>query len=149
MDQADSLALIEQLDAWPGVSPSEKVFLLDDSPSQNKCIDFYRRTESIWTLFWALNLTDRLAWPSSRCNIKKLLQTAILIMGETPCIEQMQLRSVAEILDAKDLHLRIHWAIRDASMRDWMLPFNLNWTGKSRRVPLTVCKGFHVVQQRH
>ena len=46
--------------------------------------------------------------------------------------------------------LRLDWTIRDTYLhKDFMIPANLNWSGGNRIVPLTICKGYHIVPQRH
>ena len=61
-----------------------------------------------------------------------------------------QLRPTAKILDADDLIMRIHWAIRDAHLNHGaLIPEDLDWSRESEMVPVTRCAAVGVVEQRH
>src|SRR5262249_36620976 len=70
--QAETLGLIEQLDLWKSVSPSEKAFLENKSPSPDECQWLTWRLESIWVLMWALGHIENFDWPSGMCDVPKL-----------------------------------------------------------------------------
>src|SRR5262249_16593233 len=71
--QAETLGLIEKLDLWRSVSPSEKAFLENNSPSPEECQRLVWRLESIWVLMWALGYIEQLEWPSGMCDVPKLV----------------------------------------------------------------------------
>ena len=70
--QAETLGLIEQLNLWKCVSPSERAFLKNNNPNPGECQKFVWRLESIWVLMWALNYIEELGWPSGMCDVPKL-----------------------------------------------------------------------------
>lgn len=142
--------MLSELELWPYVSPDEKEFLLDEDPHENYCQQLVWRLESLWTLAWALGLIKELSWPSDTCNVAILMK----LIGRNQCsqafIELAHLRPSEEILDAQELIVRIHWAIRDASLNhDTLVPQELDWTTKSEHVYAGAVAGVGVVEQRH
>src|SRR5262249_14688876 len=59
-------------------------------------------------------------------------------------------RQVREILDAQDLTMRIHWAIRDAYLNHGgFLPSDLDWSKDYELAHVSRCRSVGVVEQRH
>ena len=79
--QTEALGIIEQLDLWSSVSPSEKAFLQNDRPDPDECRRLVWRLESIWVLMWALGYIEELDWPSGMCDVPKLAKWPSLIPG--------------------------------------------------------------------
>lgn len=148
--QAETLELIEQLNLWKSVSPSEKAFLENKNPDPDECRRFVWRLESIWVLMWALGHIEQLDWPSGMCDVPKLVDLVSPHEDDTSFISSARLRSASEILDAQDLIMRIHWAIREAYLRHGgMIPEDLDWSRDSEFVPVTMSAAVGVVEQRH
>src|SRR5262245_3395220 len=127
--QAETLGIIEQLDLWKSVSLSEKAFLENESPSSDECQRLVWRLESIWVLMWALGHVEQLDWPSGMCDVPKLAGLVSPHEADAGFITSSRLRSASEILDAQDLVMRIHWAIRDAYLHQGgMIPAGLDWS---------------------
>jgi hypothetical protein len=146
----ETLGLIERHELWDAVSSSEKTFLVSASTDGDECRQLVWRLESIWVLLWALGQTDQLDWPSKQCDVSELVELLKNFMAEPGPLTASELRPISEILDAQDLILRIHWAIRDAFLNQAsMIPEDLDWSGKSEMVPLTHCGGVGVVEERH
>ncbi len=60
------------------------------------------------------------------------------------------LRPTAELLDAQDLTLRIHWAIRDAYLHQGgIIPSALDWSDGCVYLPVPICDGVGIVEQHH
>jgi hypothetical protein len=150
MPQVEALALIDQLDLWSSVSPSEKIFLQNEDPDPDECQELVWRLESIWVLMWALGYIEELDWPSGMCDVPKLTELVSLYENDAAFITSARLRPTPELLDAQDLIMRIHWAIRDAFLKGGgMIPENLNWTEQSEYIPVGLCAAVGVVEQRH
>ncbi len=150
VSQAESLRIIKKLDLWPSVSPSEKAFLQNKRPSSEECRRLVWRLESIWVLLWALGQIERLDWPGDMCDVPKLVGLVSPHEADRKFTASVRLRSVAEILDAQDLVMRIHWAIRDAYLhKGGMVPAGLDWSQKHDWVPVALSAEVGVVQQRH
>ena len=150
MPQRETLELIRQCDLESSVSPSEKAFLHREPPDPEECARLGWRLESIWALLWTLGIVEELSWPGGMCNVAKLVQLMRPQEKEAAFITNARLRPTSEILDAQDLIMRIHWAIRDAYLNHGgMIPEDLDWSGHSPSVPLASSEAVGVVEQRH
>jgi len=147
--QLNCLNEIKLLNLDSELSTRERKFLNDKRPSEDDCRELVWRAESIWVLLWALNEVDELGWPGDVCDVKAI--TSVLnSRGRKPeFVTDARLRDKAEILDAQDLTMRIHWAVRNVQLHgDGLIPINLDWS-QSKRLP-----AFHsplpgVVYERH
>jgi hypothetical protein len=84
------------------------------------------------------------------CDVPKLAGLLGEYEDDATFITSARLRPVSEILDAQDLIMRIHWAIRDAYLhQDGMLPVGLDWSQDDDWVPSTMSAEVGVVEQRH
>ncbi len=92
------------------LSPQEQAFLQQEAPSNEACAPFIWRYESLLVLEWALGLVDQLPYPDAGADSAKVVATLIEMRGP-------QLRPAAEILDALDLHYRLHWHIRQTRIK--------------------------------
>ena len=147
---AEALEAIERFDLWDSVSPSEKLFLQNENPSEQECQELVWRLESSWVLMWALGYIEELDWPSGMCDVPKLAAIVRAHESDSAFISDARLRPTTEILDAQDLIMRIHWAIRDSHLHQTgMVPENLNWSEPNEYVPVTTNAAVGVVEQRH
>lgn len=150
MPQEEAVGLLENLDLWGSVSPEEKLFLQDDDPDDDKCQALVWRLESLWVLLWALGYIDVLDWPSGMCDVPKLVQCLQAHEANSEFITNAKLRSTAEILDAQDLIMRIHWGVRDAYLhRQGIIPKDLDWSQDFDIVHISKSPAVGVVEQRH
>jgi hypothetical protein len=94
------------------LSPLEQAFLSQEAPAQGDCAQFIWRYESLYVLEWALGLVDVLPFPAADAAADPATTVATLIEMRGP-----QLRPAAEILDALDLHYRLHWHLRQARLK--------------------------------
>jgi hypothetical protein len=148
--KTEALGLVEQLDLWKSVSPLEKAFLENDYPSPDECRQLVWRLESIWVLLWALGHIEQLDWPSGMCDVPTLVELVKPHEANQSFIASARLRTASDILDAQDLTMRIHWAIRNAySHENGMIPEELDWSPNSEYIPVTMCAAVGVVEQRH
>ncbi len=92
------------------LSPKERAFLAQEAPSQQDCAQLIWRYESLNLLEWALGLVGQLPYPDAPVDSAAAVATLIEMRGP-------QLRSAGEILDALDLHYRLHWHIRESRLR--------------------------------
>lgn len=92
------------------LSPQEQAFLQQDAPSQHDCAQFIWRYEGLYLLEWALGLADALPFPAAPVDAASTVATLIEMRGP-------QLRAPGEILDALDLHYRLHWHIRQSRLK--------------------------------
>jgi hypothetical protein len=148
--QQETLGLIEQLDLWNSVSPSEKAFLQNKNPDPDECQRLVWRLESIWVLMWALGHIEHLDWPSGMCDVPTLAGLVSPHESNRAFINSARLRPGSEILDSQDLIMRIHWAVTDAYLhRGGMIPEDLDWSQDSEFIPVAMSAAVGVVEQRH
>lgn len=78
-------------------------------------------------LLWALGHFDTLYWPDRLCSrrdLKRILQADSTVLA---ALREPKLRSKSEILDAQNLTLKQHWAVRNTMLKSG-LPRDLVFT---------------------
>src|SRR5262249_51393009 len=119
-------------------------------PDPEECRRLTWRLESIWVLLWALGHVDELDWPSGMCDVPRLVKLVNPHECDPAFITTARLRPISELLDAQDLIMRIHWAIRDAFLhRGGQIPTDLDWSVHRDWVSVTMSPAVGVVEQRH
>lgn len=115
--------LFERLpSAQANLTPGEQAFLFDDAPAESAVVQFGWRYECLFLLEWALGLAEVLPFPRTICDVP-LATRAMLDAGDVAgAMSSMRMRSDSDILDALDLHYRLHWLIRQARLKDSALP---------------------------
>jgi hypothetical protein len=99
---------------------------------------------------WALGYIKDLSWPSAMCDVARLVILVSPPQDQAAFIASARLRRTSEILDAQDLIMRIHWAIRDAYLHQGgMIPEDLHWSKQSEYIPVGLSAAAGVVEQRH
>ena len=111
--------------AFAGLSDAERAFLAQETPAQQEITQYLWRYEAILVLQWALGLQDALAFADAICDVSAISRTAIE-RGTEGLRKQPAMRPAAEILDALDLHYRLHWATRQALLKKYAAPAGLN-----------------------
>jgi hypothetical protein len=100
---------------WAALTPGEKRFLETPAPAQQDIVNHAWRYEALAVLHWALGVADDLPFPSRICDVPQVARTA-LDNNRPEFIQTAALRPVAEVLEALDLHFRLHWAARQAGL---------------------------------
>jgi hypothetical protein len=103
------------------LSPQEAAFLQAEAPTAAELPQFSWRYESLQTLEWALGLFDELPWPDQPCDAG-LVAGTLMNRYKDAAGGKLRLRPAAEILDALDLHYRLHWVVRQARLEGKPLP---------------------------
>jgi hypothetical protein len=111
--------------AFAALSDAERAFLAQETPTQEESTRFLWRYEAILVLQWVLGLQDALPFPNAICDVSAISRTAIE-RGTEGLRKQPEMRSATEILDALDLHYRMHWATRQAILKKYAAPADLN-----------------------
>jgi hypothetical protein len=99
--------------AFGALTPNESLFLNAATPEQQQVVNFVWRYEALFLLQWALGLAGDLPHPSGVCDVGAAVQT-MLDVSEEELLAQAHLRPTGAVLDALDLHFRLHWAVRQA-----------------------------------
>jgi len=97
--------------AFRALTPKECVFLNNEAPDQEQITNFVWRYEALWILAWALGLVEVLCYPSETCDVDFLSKT-FLESDEQALVEKAKLLPTETLLDALDLHFRLHWLVR-------------------------------------
>jgi hypothetical protein len=97
--------------AFRALTPKECLFLNDEAPGQEQITNFAWRYEASWMLAWALGLVDVLCYPSETCDVDILSKT-FLGSDEGALLAKAKLLPTETLLDALDLHFRLHWLVR-------------------------------------
>ena len=110
---AEPMSVAHLLDRMPladdYLSPEERAFLARESPTVQECAQMGWRYEALLVLEWALGLVDELPFPSGASDAATIVSTFIEMRGP-------QLRPAGDILDALDLHYRVHWHAREVRL---------------------------------
>lgn len=111
--------------AFAALSDAERDFLAKEAPTSQETTQFLWRYEAILVLQWALGLQDALPFADAICDVSTISRTAIE-RGTEGLRTQPVMRSAEEVLDALDLHYRLHWASRQALLKKNAVPAGLN-----------------------
>ncbi len=112
---------------WEAVSAAEKNLFGESDPPRQAIIDATWRAETLWVLLWSLGKVEELKYPTELCDLQ-ILQDALPRIGQPTraFIASATRRSDSVVLDATDMTYRIHWAIRDAQLKEEPAPAELN-----------------------
>jgi len=110
---------------WDELSPEEQQFI--SQTSEAKALQLTWRCEAMVPLMWALGLFDELALPRHETNTEAIIERLPALNDPPePFLKTLALRPTAEILDASDLIYRLHWATRNAALKNVPVPGELN-----------------------
>ncbi len=140
--------LIARHGLWPHVSPQERQLLEAEAPDPDLTRALLWRLEGLWVLAWALGELE-LPWPAGFCDVPRLTTTVKACESRPDFVPSAALRPKAEILDALQLTLLQHWAIRDAFIHERAIPSDLDWSGAAPLMPVRGCPTTGVVAERH
>jgi hypothetical protein len=143
-----ALDQIEEMDLWQDVSEEEKAFLKSKKTDEEAARKLLWRLESLWVLVWALGGV-KLGWPSGFCDVPLLSKVIEKYAANPKFISTAKLLPKTEILDALQLTLLQHWAVRDAYVHRREIPADLDWSGEADMVPVTESVAGGVVAERH
>jgi hypothetical protein len=97
--------------AFRALTPKECMFVNDEAPDQQQITNFVWRYEALWLLAWTLGLVEELCYPSETCDVGILSKT-FLESDEEALVKNAKLLPTETLLDALDLHFRLHWLVR-------------------------------------
>ncbi len=146
-DQALSLLARNALDS--SLSPQERTFLEPAEADPDQAQKLLWRLEGLWVLLWSLRVIEALGWPGGMCDVPRLVKLLEGIEADADFIGRAHLRGAAEILDAAQLTMMVHWAARDAWINHRSVPEGLDWSRDGAMVPVNRCPAVGVVAERH
>lgn len=133
----------------PWFTGEERRFLNQDTPDPTEAADLVWRLESMWVLVWALGHLPRLSWVDQMCDTRQLMEIVVPASTDSTFVNHAKLRSKSEILDARELAMRQHWAIRDAYLNQRQIPANLDWKNPTEMIPAAPSMAGRLVEERH
>jgi len=109
----------------PSLTPNERAFVQNRSPSKHDRAQFSWRYEAAWTLLWALGYVETLGKPAVICDVVRAVRL-MKVRTRQQFIDQARLRPMSEILDQADLIYRYDWAVVDARLKGQPPPAQLD-----------------------
>lgn len=98
-------------DAEGQLTPAEQAYLDLEAPTQHQSVQLMWRYEAVYLLAWALGLVKDLPYPAQACDAGECVRLL-------PEFQKGKARPSGDILDALDLHYRLHWAIRQRRLKE-------------------------------
>lgn len=125
MEDADLKEVDKKYGISPYLSPSERAFMDAATPTQQQVTDANWKYECMHVMLWALGFHETLSWPSELADVGA---DAGILFGRSSeqLVKDAKLRSTAELLDATDLILRIHWACENARVSGGPAPTDVD-----------------------
>jgi hypothetical protein len=147
-DRRKAQNVIERHGLWPHASPEERRLLEADEADPDLARKLLWRLEGLWVLARALGELE-LPWPAGFCDVPRVTATVMACESRPDFVPGATLRPKAEVLDALQLTLLQHFAIRDAFIHKREIPIGLDWTGSARMMPVRDCPTTGLVAERH
>jgi hypothetical protein len=121
---------------WPDLSPIERAFLEDPSPSEKDIVYRGWDSECLFVLAWALGHVARLPAADEQCELKELGETfpPFADISVEGFIAKARLKSDEELHRLQDEYLRLHAEGRNARLQS-----------RPPRDPVNV----EIIQERH
>jgi hypothetical protein len=109
------------------LTSNETSFLADPNPTQQSVANFTWQSEAMFLLMWSARLFESLPMPRSETATREIvLRLPSVDKSPWPFIQEVLLRSKAELLDGSDLIYRLHWATRQAGLEGKPPPSELS-----------------------
>jgi hypothetical protein len=108
---------------FAALSNNERDFIYSEQPTEQDVIDMSWKYEALLPLQWAIKWQSELPFADTICNVSSLVDE-----GMQHCEQDnstVTLRPVSELLDALDLHYRLHWITTDYQMKDKQPPASI------------------------
>ncbi|MGG0655864.1 DUF4272 domain-containing protein [Rummeliibacillus pycnus] len=103
----------------------EQIFISSLFTKKQDKINFTWKLESLWVLLWSLGLISDLGSPKNLCNVDLTFET-ILGFKKEELLTKVQLKTLPEVLDELDIVYRMHWAVREAHLKSFEIPPQLD-----------------------
>ncbi|MBO0699322.1 MAG: DUF4272 domain-containing protein [Zavarzinella sp.] len=113
---------------WRSVTPEEKAFLQDPSPTRAQCSKFGWHREAEWTLLWVVGKVEALGLPTRGCDTRRLVDEIIPPLGSdiSAFVASAKVREPGVLL-AEDDRTYSLWCYAQKARRKGALPDDLYW----------------------
>ena len=105
---------------FAALSDNEREFINSKQPTEQDIVNMSWRYEALLPLQWAINWQSDLPFVDTFCDVSSLIEKGMQFNVKK--ISTVTLRSVDELLDALDLHYRLHWIARDFRIKEKQPP---------------------------
>jgi hypothetical protein len=114
---------------WRNVTPEEKAFLNDLSPTKDQRNKFGWHQEAEWTLLWVIGKVESLGLPTRECDTRRMVDEIIPPLG-SEIADFLATARVREpgVLLAEDDRTYNMWCYAQKARRKGELPTDLNWS---------------------
>jgi len=110
--------------AFDAMSPKERAFFGATPPADQDVVNHLWRYEALATLAWAVGLTGPLPSATTVCDVPALAKL-MFAANDAAFLDRARLGATRYLLDALDLHFRLHWATTDARIKGAAPPAGL------------------------
>lgn len=113
---------------WRSVTPGEKAFLQDPSPTRAQCSKFGWHREAEWTLLWVVGKVEALGLPTRGCDTRRLVDEIIPPLGSdiSAFVASAKVREPGVLLAEDDRTYNL-WCYAQKARRKGALPADLCW----------------------
>ena len=101
---------LKDQDVWDHVSPNERAFFDNMSPSDKELSDARWRQEAQWALLWTITMIESLGLPTQTCDTGRLMDEIMPALGDSinPFVSSAKLRSPSQLLAEEDRTYNLH-----------------------------------------
>jgi hypothetical protein len=129
----DAVPIIEwfhQQRIWRGVTPEERAFLQNSSPTKEERNKFGWHQEAEWTLLWVIGKVESLGLPTRCCDTRRLCQEIMPALGADidDFLASAELRPPGVLLAEDDRTYNLWCYANGARRKGESLPEDLNWS---------------------
>jgi Domain of unknown function (DUF4272) len=113
---------------WRSVTPKEKAFLRNWSPTQEQRNEFGWHREAEWTLLWVVGKVESLDLPTRGCDTRRLVDEIMPPLGSEigEWLASAEVREPGVLLAEDDRTYNL-WCYAQKARRKRELPADLNW----------------------
>jgi Domain of unknown function (DUF4272) len=115
---------------WRGVTPQERAFLQDPSPTKAQRNKLSWHQEAEWTLLWVIGKVGGLGLPTCCCDTRRLCNEIIPPLGSDieNFLASAKLRSPGALLAEDDRTYNLWCYAHGARRKRQQVPKDLNWS---------------------
>jgi hypothetical protein len=115
-DPERCVAWMEKHNLQQFLSPAEKAFVEEDTPSEESRVAFSWRAEAMVSLLWALNGLPEMPPLDEQCEAFGIEMVKSALKDPHAFISHARLRNAQEISDMESNLYHQHWRVRDAEL---------------------------------
>ncbi len=116
------LSLLKDYQVTSDLTEAEMNFIYEYRPTQNQLIDFSWEYEGAYALMWVLGYVEDLSFPPLACEAHKLVNIIKQFTSFEEFIENSNLRSKEELIEAYELAYRTQRAVDDTESIGRIIP---------------------------